>query len=243
MGYVTTAFFVSKPPVLPDSWDSVVLPVDKPGGITSFDVLRRLKRILGRHKMGHAGTLDPMATGLLLCLIGRATKLMRHFLEVPKVYTGRIRLGEATASYDADTPVTERTDAAHVTSSMVREIAADLVGPLRQHTPLYSAVRVGGERLYRKARRGESVATPTRDVTVYSFDIEREENDDFTFTLSCSSGTYVRSIAHEIGTRLGVGAHLIALRRLRIGEIDVAEAWNLESISQSVGASHPGGTS
>jgi tRNA pseudouridine55 synthase len=224
---------VSRPPLLPTAWDAVVLPVDKPGGITSHDVLRRLKRRFGGLKMGHAGTLDPMATGLLVCLIGRATKLMRHFLELPKEYSGTIRLGEETPSHDADTPVTERRDANSITREMIVASAEAFRGSIRQVTPIYSAVRLGGERLYKKARRGETVSTPVRDVEIYSIDIGEKAGNDIEFNLTCSSGTYVRAVARDIGRSLGVGAHLVSLRRQRIGTLHVSDAWNLESIAEA----------
>ena len=230
---------VSRPPILAESWENIVLPIDKPKGISSGDVLRRLKRILGRLKMGHAGTLDPMATGLLICLVGQATKLMRHFLEMPKVYTGRIRLGETTASFDAETQVISRVDSAHVTDDMIRHAVRSFEGTIRQKTPMYSAVRLGGERLYKKARRGEIVETPFRDVTIYSITSEPKADNEFDFSVECSKGTYVRSIAHDLGNKLEVGAHLVSLRRDRIGAYNASEAWSLESLESAVGAADP----
>ncbi|GMQ81519.1 MAG: hypothetical protein BMS9Abin05_0951 [Rhodothermia bacterium] len=218
-------------PDLPASWDSVVLPVDKAKGLSSFDVIRRLRKITCQRKIGHAGTLDPMATGLLICMFGASTKRMREFLEMEKSYEGLIRLGETTASYDAETAVECSKDLGGLTTEQIRVAATEFIGELRQTTPIYSAVRHQGERLYRKARRGERVTTPTRDVSVYSLKMGDLEGSDISFEMTCSMGTYVRSIAHELGQTLGVGAHLIALRRTAIGEIRVDCGWSLENLN------------
>lgn len=218
-------------PELPDDWDSAVLPIDKPTGITSFDVIRKLRRITGQRKIGHAGTLDPMATGLLICLLGRSTKKMREFLEMPKRYTGKFRLGQTTASYDADTPVEHTISASHLSVNQIRSASEAFVGEIRQHTPMYSAVKHEGERLYKKARRGEKVIRPTRDVSVYAFEVLDLIDRDVEFDISCSKGTYIRSIAHELGQKIGVGAHLIELRRTEIGPIKVDNAWQLDTLA------------
>jgi len=217
-------------PDLPASWESVILPVDKAKGISSFDVIRRLRKITGQRKIGHAGTLDPMATGLLICLFGASTKRMADFLEMQKSYKGLIRFGETTASYDAETAVECSKDLDGLTTEKIREAATEFVGELRQTTPIYSAVRHQGERLYKKARRGERVTTPTRDVSIYSMDIGDLKGSDISFEITCSKGTYVRSIAHDLGQTLGVGAHLVALRRTAIGDINVDSGWSLENL-------------
>ena len=221
-------------PELPTSWDSVVLPVDKTKGLSSFDVIRELRKITGQQKIGHAGTLDPMATGLLICLFGASTKRMREFMEMEKSYDGLIRMGQTTASYDAETPVDSSTNIDGLTTEKIRAASTKFVGSLRQTTPIYSAVRHHGERLYKKARRGEQVTTPPRDVSVYSLDLGDLEGADVPFRMTCSRGTYVRSIAHELGQELGVGAHLIALRRTGIGNIGVDRAWSLENLKTRV---------
>ena len=216
----------------PSDFHSVVLPVDKPSGITSFDVIRHLRRRLKIRKIGHAGTLDPMATGLLICLIGKSTKRMNEFLQYSKCYTGIIRLGETTASYDAETPVESRADVSCINLADIQKASGQFLGTILQHTPLYSAVKVEGERLYKKARRGEKVKTPHRYVTVHALTIDSYEAPDASFTLTCSSGTYVRSIAHELGASLGCGAHLVSLRRESIGPVDVRSAWELKDIPE-----------
>lgn len=211
-------------------WDPLVLLIDKPKGLTSFDVIRRLRRISPIRKIGHAGTLDPMATGLLICLSGKATRLMEHFMGQKKTYTGVIRFGESTPSYDAETEVTVKRDASSVTDKQLEEAKKQFVGDITQQTPIYSAVKVGGERLYKKARRGERVILPNRQVTIYSFEIVKRENENVWFEVVCSSGTYIRSLAHELGELLGVGGHLIELRRTVSGAFNVDLAWPLHEL-------------
>ncbi len=221
------------PPCLPHSLERVVLPVDKPYGWTSFDVLRRLRRVLGVRKMGHAGTLDPMATGLLIVLVGRATKLHDRFLSLNKEYAGVLRLGEITASYDAETEVHEKHDWSEVSDDDLERTRRQFVGSIVQQAPAYSAVKVGGERLYKKARRGEDVVPPTRMVTIVGFEITNRDGADVSFILRCSKGTYVRSLAHEFGLKLGVGAHLSALRRTAIGKFRVEDAWRVSDVESA----------
>lgn len=213
---------------IPGSWDPLVLPIDKPRGLTSFDVIRRLRRVSPIRKIGHAGTLDPLATGLLICLCGKATRLMNTYLEQPKTYTGTMRLGESTASYDSETEVVIRRDASHVLLEDLEKVRKTFIGEIRQTTPPYSAVKVGGERLYRKARRGEKVMLPERIVQIYRLDITEVTGQDVRFEVECSKGTYIRSLAHEMGEALSVGAHLIALRRTAIGSMNVDSAWKLD---------------
>lgn len=221
-------------PHLPPSWERVVLLIDKPKGWSSFDVIRRLRRLLPVRKIGHAGTLDPMATGLLICLVGRATKLMESFMGQPKVYTGTLRLGEETPSYDADTDVSERRPWAHITEADLETARQQFLGDIEQITPMYSAVKVKGERLYKKARRGEEVARPPRQVHVERFELTGREGADVSFEVACSKGTYIRSLAHEMGQVLGVGAHLVALRRTAIGPQRVEDAWALDELAQAL---------
>ena len=208
-----------------------ILPVDKPAGVSSFGVIRRLRPLLGIKKIGHAGTLDPAATGLLICLVGRgATKLQDQFMGQQKTYTGTIRLGATTTTYDAEGDVVETRDASGVTDGQIAEARTDFVGDIEQRPPMYSAIKIDGQRLYKKARRGEEVDRPPRHVTVYSFDITARRGDDLDFVVECSKGTYIRSLAFDLGESLGVGAHLGALRRTRIGDLDVATAWTLDAL-------------
>ncbi len=210
-----------------------VLPVDKPHGISSFGVIRRLRPLLGTKKIGHAGTLDPAATGLLICLVGRgATRLQDQFMGLQKTYTGIIRLGETTTTYDAEGDVIEQRDASGVTDASITAARARFVGEIEQRPPMYSAIKIDGQRLYKKARRGEEVERPTRPVTIYSFDIVDRRGDDLDFVVECSKGTYIRSLAYDLGEALGVGAHLAALRRTVIGPFSVDEAWTMEALRE-----------
>lgn len=215
---------------LPDTFDEAVLLIDKPQGRTSFDVVRHVRRWADRKKVGHAGTLDPNATGLLIILVGRATKRMESFMSLPKEYVGTLRLGEVTPSYDPETDVTERHDWQHVTDAMLDDAREPFLGTIEQRPPMYSAVKVGGERLYKKARRGEKVERPPRQVTIDAFEIIERDGQDVTFRVECSKGTYIRSLAHDYGQELGVGAHLTALRRTAIGPYEVADAWTLDQL-------------
>ena len=216
--------------VVPDE-PPFVLPVDKPGGVSSFGVIRRLRPILGIKKIGHAGTLDPAATGLLVCLVGRgATKLQDRFMGQRKTYTGTIRLGATTTTYDAEGDVVEIRDTSSVTDEQIEAARLRFVGEIEQRPPMYSAIKVDGQRLYKKARRGEEVERPPRQVSVYRFDLTARRGDALDFVVECSKGTYIRSLAFDLGESLGVGAHLAALRRTRIGDLDVAEAWKLDAL-------------
>jgi tRNA pseudouridine55 synthase len=215
------------------SREAAALLVDKPQGWTSFDVIRKLRRILGVKKIGHAGTLDPMATGLLICLVGKATKTMEHFLGLPKTYTGTLRLGEETPSYDADLEVTVRREWSQVTASDLESTRQQFLGEIEQIPPMYSAVKVGGERLYKKARRGEVIERAARKVVIYDFKLTDVAGPDVSFEIRCTKGTYIRSLAHDFGAVLGVGAHLTALRRTTIGEHHVNKAWSIEQLEQA----------
>jgi len=228
---------VSKKGELPLSWDPLILAVDKPMEWSSFDVIRKLRGLSPIRKMGHAGTLDPMATGLLIVLSGKATKLMNHFLGQDKEYEATIRLGQTTASWDAETDVLEEKDASGITEDEIEEALQAFRGNITQITPAYSAVKVEGERLYKKARRGERIILPTRSVTVHSFDLLHKQGADVGVRISCSSGTYIRSLAHELGDALGVGGHLVRLRRTRIGSLMANEAWGVHELIDAVNTS------
>lgn len=222
-------------PSLPPSFDGVGLLMDKPKGWSSFDVIRFLRRLLSIKKMGHAGTLDPMATGLLIVLIGRkATKQMQHFMDLPKTYEGTLRLGEVTPSHDAETDVTERKPWEHIAQEDLEEAAGSFSGTITQRPPMYSAVKVKGERLYKKARRGETVERPPRVVTIEEFRWTSRDGADASFQVKCSKGTYIRSLAHDMGQALGCGAHLIQLRRTAIGSHRVEQAWTPDALEQAL---------
>ena len=211
--------------------------VDKPPGLTSFGVVKKVRWAVGVKKVGHAGTLDPMATGLLIVLVGRgATRQQDRFMGLPKVYTGTVRLGQTTASYDADTPVEAEADASGVTDAQVAAALAELTGEIMQRPPAYSAIKRGGERLYKKARRGEAVEVEPRPTTVTEFVVTERRGADLDVRVACSKGTYVRSLAHDLGAALGVGGHLTALRREAIGPFSVREAWALDALVEAARA-------
>ncbi|MEZ4698807.1 MAG: tRNA pseudouridine(55) synthase TruB [Rhodothermales bacterium] len=222
-------------PHFPDTQAAVLL-VDKPTGLSSFSVIRRLRRILGVRKIGHAGTLDPLATGMLICLVGKATKRMESFMGMDKVYTGVIRLGQTTASYDAETPVEVEVDAGAVTEEQLEAARRHFLGRQEQLPPMYSAVKVGGERLYRKARRGEEVQRKPRAIEISRFTLGARVGNDLPFEVACTKGTYIRTLAHDFGALLGVGGHLTALRRTAIGPYTVDAAWTLEALAEAAEA-------
>jgi tRNA pseudouridine55 synthase len=202
---------------------SGMLLVDKPGGITSHDAVALVRRAFGTRKVGHAGTLDPMATGLLLMGLGRATRLLRFLGDFPKTYEGAALLGVETSTLDADGEVVRRSPVA-ITEAQLREAMSGLVGSIEQVPPAYSAVKVGGRRLYEAARKGETLEAAPRPVTVYAFDVLRFDPPWFEFRASCSGGTYVRTLVADVGAELGCGAHLTRLRRTAIGPFRVEDA-------------------
>jgi tRNA pseudouridine55 synthase len=200
-----------------------LLLVDKPKGITSHDAVDEVRRAVGDRKVGHAGTLDPLATGLLVMGAGRATRLLRFLGDMEKEYEGTGRLGEETDTLDAEGTVI-RTSPVLVSQVQLREAMLGLTGEFLQRPPAYSAIKVGGRRLHRAARSGAPVKAEPRQVRVDSFELVSFDGPDFRFRVVCSGGTYVRSLVADVGERLGTGAHLIGLRRIRIGPFQVDEA-------------------
>lgn len=207
---------------MPGGPDGLLL-VDKPGGMTSHDVVDAVRRNLETRKVGHAGTLDPMATGLLLVGVGRATRLLRFFGDLPKTYEGTARLGVETDTLDADGAVVRTADVDVSREDLDRAVAA-LVGDSDQRPPAYSAVRVRGRRLYESARAGRPVEAPTRRIRVDVFAVLDFDGIDVRFSVTCSGGTYVRTLLADVGTSLGCGAHLTGLRRTAIGPYRVGDA-------------------
>ena len=213
-----------------------LLVVDKPSGWTSHDVVGRARRLCATRKVGHAGTLDPMATGVLVLGIGRATRLLTFLVGCDKDYTATIRLGQSTITDDAEGEVTSSTAADAVTTEQLEAAMRRLTGDLQQVPSSVSAIKVKGERSYHRVRAGEEVELPPRPVTVGRFDIlatRRGEVDgipvlDVDVEVTVSSGTYVRALARDLGTALGVGGHLSALRRTRVGAFTLARAHDLE---------------
>jgi tRNA pseudouridine55 synthase len=210
--------------------------VDKPAGLTSHDVVARARRILGTRKVGHAGTLDPMATGVLVLGVERATKLLGHLAMDTKAYLATIRLGAATTTDDAQGEVTFAADGSQVDEAQVRAEIAELTGEIMQVPSSVSAVKVDGKRAYARVRAGEEVELAARPVTVSRFDVlmlRREEDaTELDVMVECSSGTYVRALARDLGQKLGVGGHLVALRRTRVGPFDLRTARTLEQLEE-----------
>jgi len=209
--------------------------VDKPAGITSHDVVSRIRRLAGTRKVGHAGTLDPMATGVLVLGIERATRLLGHLMLSDKAYDATVRLGVSTTTDDAEGDVVSTSPTAGVTDDAVREVLAEFTGDLLQVPTAVSAIKIGGKRAYQRVRDGEDVQLHARPVTVHELvvhDVRREgEAIDADISLSCSSGTYVRAIARDAGARLGVGGHLTALRRTAVGPYRLAAARTLDQLA------------
>jgi len=204
-----------------------ILVVDKPSGMTSHDVIAIVRRRLGERRVGHAGTLDPDATGVLVLGVGRATRLLR-FIEIhEKEYEAEMTFGAETTTQDAAGAVVAESDASTITREDVERASASFVGEISQVPPMVSAVKVGGERLYRKARRGEEVERAPRRVVVHALDVESftpGERASARVRVRCSRGTYVRTLAHDIGRALGAGGHVATLRRVRVGPFVVAGA-------------------
>ncbi|HWC32983.1 MAG TPA: tRNA pseudouridine(55) synthase TruB [Actinomycetota bacterium] len=200
-----------------------LLLVDKPSGVTSHDVVERVRRAIGVRKVGHAGTLDPMATGLLVLGVGRATRLLRFLGDLEKEYEGTARLGEVTDTLDADGQIV-RTSPVDVEEAAVRDAMAAFHGDILQRPPAYSAVKVGGRRMYAAARKGEELEAELRSVRVDAFELVSFDGRHAGFRIVCSSGTYVRSLVADVGEKLGCGAHLARLVRTRIGLFHVRDA-------------------
>jgi tRNA pseudouridine55 synthase len=208
-----------------------VVVIDKPRGITSFDVVARVRRALGERRVGHTGTLDPMATGVLPVCVGEATKLVPFLMGGDKEYEAEARLGVTTDTLDATGVVTSETDAAHVSRGDVEQALAGFVGTIQQRPPMHSALRVGGKRLYELARQGVEVDRDPRPVVVHAIEILRYEAPDLCLRVRCGKGTYIRSLAADLGAALGVGAHLTGLRRTRVGPFGVADALALDTLA------------
>jgi tRNA pseudouridine55 synthase len=209
--------------------------VDKPGGMTSHDVVARVRRLAGTKKVGHAGTLDPMATGVLVVGVEKATRLLGYLTLTEKEYAATIRLGQSTSTDDAEGEITRSAPAADVSAETLHKAVAGLVGEIQQVPPAVSAIKVGGQRAYKLTRAGAAPELPARPVTVYEFTITavRREAEllEVDATVRCSSGTYIRALARDLGTALGTGGHLTRLRRTRVGGYSVQDARTLEQLA------------
>ena len=207
-----------------------ILLINKPLDWTSFDVVKKVRNTIRVKKVGHAGTLDPLASGLLILCTGKYTKRIDEIQGQEKEYTGTIRLGEITPSYDRETEVTETCDISHLTTEEINAAAQTFVGTIEQVPPLYSAVMVDGKRAYDLARKGKSAELKARTITIKAFDITKVEGPELHFRVICTKGTYIRSLAHDLGQKLGCGAHLSSLVRTRIGDYKLEDALTIEDI-------------
>ena len=208
-----------------------LLVVDKPGGMTSHDVVSRVRRLTGEKSVGHLGTLDPMATGVLPLLLGKYTRLAQFFSTAEKTYTGTIRLGFATDTYDAEGEAVGAVAAPSLTLEQVREAAIPFHGEVQQMPPAYSAKKIGGKPAYKLAREGKPVELTAKTIHIHEFSIVGLEGDAASFQMTVSAGGYVRSVAHELGQGLGCGAHLSSLRRTRAGVFTLEQAWTLDALA------------
>ena len=209
---------------------SVIL-VDKPLEWTSFDVVKKLRYKLKVKKIGHAGTLDPLATGLLLLCTGKKTKQINTIQEQPKEYTGSMVLGKVTASYDLETPIEEGGDISSITAETLNGLLPEFTGPIQQVPPIYSAIKVDGKRAYTKARKGEQIELKPRSVHIYNFELTDINIPIVKFKVNCSKGTYIRSLVNDFGQAAGCGAYLSELRRTKIGEYTIEDASSIDKIT------------
>ncbi|HHX43524.1 MAG TPA: tRNA pseudouridine(55) synthase TruB [Chloroflexi bacterium] len=205
-----------------------ILNIDKPTGLTSHDVVARVRRLVPKVRVGHAGTLDPMATGVLVVCLGKATRLIEYLAGADKRYQATIRFGVTTTTWDADGEVEERRPIDGLDRAQIEAQLPRFTGAIDQVPPMYSALKRKGQPLYRLARRGVTVERAARRVEVYSLVVERWSPPDLTVRIHCSKGTYVRALAHDVGQAVGVGAHLAALRRTAVGAFTVEDAVDLE---------------
>jgi tRNA pseudouridine55 synthase len=209
-----------------------VLCVDKPLGITSHDVVNRIRRLAGIRRVGHAGTLDPLATGVLLLGLGRSTRLIEYLVGADKVYETAVRLGQSTTTYDAEGDIVDERPFAHLTLPQISDALNPFRGTIQQQPPLYSAIKQGGQPLYKLARQGVTdVKRPYRTVTIHELSLLGWEPPFLTLRIACSSGTYIRSLGHDLGESLGCGGHLASLRRLAVGDFSIETAVPLEKLT------------
>lgn len=215
-----------------DFTNGEVILIDKDLHASSFNVVYKLRKITGIKKIGHAGTLDPLATGLLIICTGKKTKEISHFQELKKVYSGKIILGKRTASMDAETDVVEEHDTSDITLEKIISVKEAFVGKIEQTPPMYSAVKHKGKSLYKYARKGVEIERNSRPVEIYDFEIFNYVNPEIHFRISCSKGTYIRVIANDLGEKLGCGGYLKELRREAIGQYDVDDAFTIKEFEK-----------
>ena len=221
--------------------DGFIFLVDKPLEWTSFDVVNFLRiqicRALGvkKFKVGHAGTLDPLATGLLLICTGKKTKEIEKLQNCDKEYTGTLKLGATTPSYDGETEENQHFDIEHITSEMLYEAASQFIGLIEQIPPVFSAIKIGGKNAYIHARKGHDLKMAARPITIYGFELTEINLPYVSFRVQCSKGAYIRSLAHDFGKILNNGAYLTALKRTKIGDYSIDNAATLEEMKEKIG--------
>jgi tRNA pseudouridine55 synthase len=215
--------------LIPD--EGKVLLIDKPLGWTSFDVVNKLRYKLKIKKIGHAGTLDPLATGLLIICVGRMTKRIEEFMGLEKEYTGKFVLGKTTPSHDLETEVSESGDVSSLTEAAIHDATRQFTGKVSQLPPMHSAIKIGGKRAYQFARKGEEIQLQHRDVEITEFEITRIALPEVEFRIVCSKGTYIRSIARDFGNALETGAYLSQLCRTRIGSYQLKDAITVDQVT------------
>lgn len=230
MTFYRASSFRPAHPTAPSSELEGLLLVDKPAGMTSHDVVHAVRRMFKIEKVGHGGTLDPAATGLLILLLGRATKVSERVMGGDKVYAGVLRLGVSTSTQDAEGEPTGGSDPSGVTEAALRAAMVTLTGDIYQTPPMVSAIKKEGVPLYKLARKGEVVERQPRLVHIYRFDLKSFGIPDSEIEVKCTKGTYVRTLCHDIGEQLGCGGHLASLRRLQSGQFDVANAISFDAL-------------
>jgi tRNA pseudouridine55 synthase len=227
---------------LEDYKNGQLLLIDKPLGWTSFQVVNKLRWHLRKTfnikkiKVGHAGTLDPLATGLLIICTGKMTKQIEQYQAQKKVYSGGFTLGSTTPSFDLETEINQQFPTAHITEELIRKTTKNFIGETEQYPPVYSALKKDGKRLYEFARAGKNVAIEARKITIDVFDITAIRGLEVDFEVECNKGTYIRSLAHDFGKALNSGAHLSALRRTKIGKFSVEDAIGVEDFIEDLKA-------
>lgn len=221
-------------PAMQPFLEGQVLLIDKPLRWTSFDAVKKVRILTGVSKVGHAGTLDPLATGLLIVCTGSFTKKINEYMGMEKEYTGSFTLGATTPTYDLESEPQDFKDLSHLTEAQLIEATKQFTGPIQQLPPAHSAIKKDGKPLYLSARKGIEVELEPRAVTIYEFELTKIELPKVYFRVVCSTGTYIRSLANDYGKALGVGGHLSSLRRTRIGIFNVDDAKSVEGFEQEI---------
>lgn len=221
-------------PALQPYLEGQAILIDKPVHWTSFDVVRKIRNLTRIVKVGHAGTLDPLATGLLIVCTGKFTKKINEFMGMEKEYTGSFTLGATTPTYDLESEPVNFCNTDHLTESQIKSATQEFTGLIMQVPPIHSAIKQEGKPVYLAARKGIDVVLEPRPVTIHAFEIEKIEMPVVYFRVVCSTGTYIRSLAHDFGKALGVGAYMSSLRRTRIGHFQVSDAESMESFETKI---------